>query len=133
MLPTACSPVSYPKIGLVGSSQAHNRRMEPENRAIPLRRFLTVAEVAEMLSLTTDDVEGLLDSGEIPAIRIGPDDAWRVEQAVLDGYLEAKYEEARRSALWNGFDFGAITDFDPASRPLTPGSETRDDLPRRNS
>lgn len=94
--------------------------MDAETPEIRPRRFLTVEQVAVMLSLTEDDVEGLLVSGELPAIRLGADEAWRIEQGVLDGYLEAKYEESRRSALWNGFDFGSVTDLDPARRSSPP-------------
>jgi excisionase family DNA binding protein len=81
---------------------------------------VTVAAVAEMLSLDTADVEAMVASGELPAIRVGPADEWRIEQSVLDGFLEAKYEESRRAALWSGFDFGDIVDIDSRAGRITP-------------
>ncbi|BDZ51463.1 hypothetical protein GCM10025867_37040 [Frondihabitans sucicola] len=100
--------------------------MSPAPSAPPPRRFLVVAEVAAMLSLTIEDVESMVGSGELPAIRVGPYDEWRVEQSVLDGFLEAKYEESRRSALWNGFDFGSITEIDPQGRRIPPPANQPD-------
>jgi hypothetical protein len=73
-----------------------------------------------MLSLGLGDVEAMAESGELPAIRLGPHDEWRIEQSVLDGFLEAKYEESRRASLWQGFDFGSIVDIDPRPRRITP-------------
>lgn len=63
-------------------------------------RFLTLADTAEVLSISTRQAYGLVRSGELPAIQVGPQRAWRVERSVLDGYIAAKYEESRRSALW---------------------------------
>ncbi|RKR73280.1 helix-turn-helix domain-containing protein [Frondihabitans australicus] len=93
------------------------------------RQFVTSAVVAEMLSLEIADVEALLESGELLGIRIGRRDEWRVERTVLDRFLEAKYEEARRAALFRGFDHASIADLDGrrrgaprSARPESPGS-----------
>ena len=64
-------------------------------------RFLTVAETAEMLSVSTSQAYALVRSGELPAIRIGAAGHWRVERTELEAYIAARYEEARRSAHWN--------------------------------
>lgn len=69
-------------------------------------RFLTVADTAEVLSLATDDVVALVESGELPAIRVGGH--WRVERKVLEGYIDAMYEESRRRALWQQSDFANL-------------------------
>lgn len=112
--------------------------MVPDESESPARRFITPAEVADMLSLDQGAVESLLESGELRAIRIGPRHEWRIERSVLDGYLEAKYEESRRAALWAGSDFASVIDFDTprrpssfppsASPPLSPTSSPPDDL-----
>lgn len=96
--------------------------MPPES-SLPRRQFVTVAQVASLLALGEDDVLAILVSGELPAIKVGPRDEWRIEQSVLDGYLEAKYEEARRAALFEGFDFGSVVDIDPGRRIPPPDDE----------
>lgn len=85
--------------------------------------FLTLGEVARMLRVDEGEVALLLESGELPGIRIGTRSEWRIERRILDTWLEAKYEESRRSALWQGFDYGSLADLDPAprSRPERPG------------
>lgn len=76
-----------------------------------LARFLTVADTAEMLNVSVGQAYSLLRSGELPAIRIGARGQWRVERDVLESYIEAKYEEARRASLWNQSDFANVSEF----------------------
>ena len=76
-----------------------------------LARFLTVADTAEMLNVSVGLAYSLLRSGELPAIRIGARGQWRVERDVLESYIEAKYEEARRASLWNQSDFANVSEF----------------------
>ncbi|WP_308468178.1 helix-turn-helix domain-containing protein [Rathayibacter soli] len=71
-------------------------------------RFLTVADTAEILNVEAADVMALVRSGELPAIRVGGSGQWRVERAVLETYIEAMYEEARRRSLWEQSDFANI-------------------------
>ncbi|TAM67510.1 MAG: DNA-binding protein [Microbacteriaceae bacterium] len=71
-------------------------------------RFLTVADAAEILNVEAADVMALVRSGELPAIRVGTAGQWRVERAVLETYIEAMYEEARRRSLWEQSDFANI-------------------------
>lgn len=89
----------------------------------PARRFTTVRHVAEMLSVDDGCVEALLESGELPGIRIGERNEWRIELTVLADYLDAKYEESRRAALFRGFDHASISDLDGARRPARPGAQ----------
>ena len=84
------------------------------NHASPrstLARFLTVADTAEMLNVSVGQAYSLLRSGELPAIRIGARGQWRVERDVLESYIEAKYEEARRASLWQQSDFANVSEF----------------------
>jgi excisionase family DNA binding protein len=71
-------------------------------------RFLTLADTAEILNISLAEALDLVRSNELPAIRIGSGKVWRVERAVLESYIEAKYEEARRMSLWQQSDFANI-------------------------
>jgi excisionase family DNA binding protein len=71
-------------------------------------RFLTVADVAEVLNVSASEVYALIRGGELPAIKVGTHGHWRIECAVLEAYIEAKYEETRRISLWNQTDFGDL-------------------------
>jgi hypothetical protein len=73
-----------------------------------LGRFLTLGDTAEILNLTAAETLELVRTGELPAIRIGVTNVWRVERVVLESYIEAKYEEARRMSLWQQSDFANI-------------------------
>lgn len=78
-----------------------------------LGRFLSLADAAEVLAITIPETRDLVRSGELPGILVGTH--WRIERAVLDGFIEAKYEEARRMALWRQSQMGSLEEysFDP--------------------
>jgi excisionase family DNA binding protein len=71
-------------------------------------RFLTVADCAEVLNVEIADVTSLVESGELPAIRVGAH--WRVERDVLESYIAELYEQQRRRALWDQSDFASIAE-----------------------
>jgi excisionase family DNA binding protein len=75
--------------------------------AVPLGRFLTLADVAEILNVSATQAHALVRTAELPAIRVGGQH-WRVERTVLESYIEAKYEEARRIGLWEQSDYADI-------------------------
>lgn len=75
-----------------------------------LGRFLTLADTAELLSISTSEALALVRSGELPAIRVGSSGKWRVERSVLESYIEAMYEETRRMSLWNQSDFASLSE-----------------------
>lgn len=58
-------------------------------------RFLTLADVAEILNLSMSATRSLVTSGELPAIQIGGKRQWRVEEAQLEKYIQQQYEETR--------------------------------------
>ena len=74
-----------------------------------LARFLTLADTAELLNISTKQAYALVHSGELPAIRVGAGGRWRIERSVLESYIEAMYEETRRASLWNQSDYGNLT------------------------
>lgn len=79
-----------------------------------LGRFLTIADVAEQLAVSVDEVLQLVRSGELPAIRVGAKGQWRIERSALEGYIDDRYEEERRISLWNQAEFTGVLDFDSA-------------------
>lgn len=88
-------------------------------------RFLTLADTAQILNVALATALELVRTGELPAIRIGASGAWRVERIVLESYIEAKYEEARRLSLWEQSDFANIPELSGGRilRPGTPADE----------
>ena len=61
----------------------------------PTPRFLTLADVAEVLSTSSAQVYALVRRGDLPAIKIGGRGQWRVEATQLEAYIERMYDEAR--------------------------------------
>ena len=56
-------------------------------------RFLTLADVAEVLSTSSAQVYALVRRGDLPAIKIGGRGQWRVESSVLEDYIQRMYVE----------------------------------------
>jgi excisionase family DNA binding protein len=79
-----------------------------------LARFLTLADTAEVLNISASQAYALVRSGELPALKIGGNGHWRVERSVLESFIEAKYEEARRLSLWNQSDFANLPELSGA-------------------
>ena len=59
-------------------------------------RFLTLTDVAEMLSISSAQAYALVRSGDLPAIKVGGRGQWRVEAAVLEEYIQRLYEQTRQ-------------------------------------
>ena len=55
-------------------------------------RFLTVAEVAAMLRVSTMTVYRLIKGGQLPAARVGK--SYRVREEDVDRYLASSYTQA---------------------------------------
>jgi len=70
-----------------------------------LGRFLTIADTAEILNISAGQAYAIVRSGELPAIKLGAHGQWRVEREVLEGYIAARYEVARRTGLWHQAEF----------------------------
>jgi excisionase family DNA binding protein len=58
-------------------------------------RFLTLADVAEVLNTSSAQVYALVRRGDLPAIKIGGRGQWRVEREQLEGYITRMYDETR--------------------------------------
>jgi excisionase family DNA binding protein len=59
-------------------------------------RFLTLADVAEVLNTSSAQVYALVRRGELPAIKIGGRGQWRVEASKLEEYIEQMYAQAEQ-------------------------------------
>lgn len=57
-------------------------------------RFLTLPDVAEILSTSVAQVRALVKSGEIRSIQIGGRNQYRVENVELEAYIERMYARA---------------------------------------
>lgn len=57
-------------------------------------RFLQLADVAEVLNISPRQAYALVNSGDLPAIRVGSQ--WRIEASALEDYIQRKYEETRQ-------------------------------------
>lgn len=60
------------------------------------KRFLTLADVQEILNISSPQAYSLVRSGDLPAIQIGGRSQWRVEATELEAYIQRQYEAARR-------------------------------------
>ena len=73
-------------------------------------RFMSLGDTAELLSISVAEARELVETGELPAIRLGSARLWRVERDQLEAYIEAKYEESRRMSLWRQSDYSGIAE-----------------------
>lgn len=55
------------------------------------RRFLTLADVADILNISAAQAYALVRRGDLPAIKIGGRGQWRVESSRLEAYIKAAY------------------------------------------
>lgn len=69
-----------------------------------MQRFLTIADVADYLSVSAGQVRTLIKNGEIPAIQVGGRGQWRIEQSKLEEYITRGYELTREKIASNDFE-----------------------------
>ena len=67
--------------------------MTDENR--PVRRFLKLSELQDILNISSAQAYALVRSGELPAIQIGGRGHWRVEARVLEEYIAESYRRTK--------------------------------------
>ncbi len=58
-------------------------------------RFLTLADVAEVLNISASQTYALVRNGELVAIKIGGRGQWRVERTKLESYIQQMYDQTR--------------------------------------
>lgn len=62
---------------------------------VTMARFLTLADVAETLNISSAQTYALVRSGDLPAIKVGGRGQWRVEAQALEEYIENMYAQTR--------------------------------------
>lgn len=60
------------------------------------QRFLTLADVSDVLNISVSQVYALVRNGDLEAIKIGGRGQWRVEQSKLEDYISRMYEQTKR-------------------------------------
>ena len=78
---------------------------------MPDPRFLTLADVAEILNISATQTYALVRSGDLPALKIGGRGQWRVEAEQLEDYIRRMYDQTATFIAEHPFsrpDHGAI-------------------------
>ncbi len=78
-----------------------------------MARFLTLADVAETLNISSAQTYALVRSGDLPAIKVGGRGQWRVEAQALEEYIENMYAQTREFVSTH--PFGKDDDSGPTS------------------
>jgi excisionase family DNA binding protein len=58
------------------------------------------AAVAEVLSVSVDEVVELVMKGQLRGTRVGSPAQWRIDESSVTAYLDDQIEITRRMALW---------------------------------
>jgi excisionase family DNA binding protein len=64
---------------------------------VPAARFLTLADVAEILAISSSQTYALVRNDELKAIKVGGRGQWRVEATALEDYIQRAYTQ---TAAW---------------------------------
>ena len=83
-------------------------------------RFLTLADVAEVLNTSSAQVYALVRRGDLPAIKIGGRGQWRVERSQLEEFIERMYAETKTFV-----DQHPFVDSDDRAAPRPDGALSR--------
>jgi excisionase family DNA binding protein len=67
-------------------------------------RFLTLADVAEVLNISLSQTRALVRSGELKAIQVGGRHQWRVEDAELEAYIQRMYARTQERIAADAWD-----------------------------
>jgi excisionase family DNA binding protein len=72
-------------------------------------RFLLLADVAEVLNISSAQAYALVRNGDLPAIKVGGRGQWRVEATELEACIQRMYAETRSFVEAHPFG-GAVED-----------------------
>lgn len=59
-------------------------------------RFLTLADVAEVLNISASQTYALVRNGDLEAIKVGGRGQWRVEREKLESYIARMYDQTKQ-------------------------------------
>lgn len=71
---------------------------ETKDMPAPSPRFLTLADVAEVLNVTVRQVYALVRAGDLRGIQVGGRGQWRIEAVELEDYISRQYARADQSS-----------------------------------
>jgi excisionase family DNA binding protein len=77
-------------------------------------RFLQLADVAELLNISSAQAYALVRSGDLPAIKIGGRGQWRVEVSELETYIARMYDQTREFVTAHPFGTQTGDDDEPS-------------------
>ena len=72
-----------------------NQTKQPQLIACCHGNTIPHADVAETLNLTMSATRALVSSGELPAIQVGGKHVWRIEESVLEQFIQDQYAATR--------------------------------------
>jgi excisionase family DNA binding protein len=78
----------------IGGKRWHSGVMSSTQGGDPAPRFLTLADVAEILATSVAQVRALVQSGELRYIQIGGRQQYRIEAVELEKYIQRMYAES---------------------------------------
>lgn len=58
-------------------------------------RFLTLADVADVLNVSLSQARALVRSGDLRGIQVGGRNQWRVEDTQLESYIQRMYDRTQ--------------------------------------
>lgn len=76
-------------------TQSEASRVIRRSPIVASPRFLTLADVADVLNISASQTYALVRSGELEAIKIGGRGQWRVEQDKLESYIARMYDQTK--------------------------------------
>ena len=85
---------NWPEWAQIVANPLNVRRTDERVVVMASDRFLTLADVAEILNISTSQAYALVRSGELVGIQIGGRNVWRVERARLEAYIEQAYQRS---------------------------------------
>ncbi len=60
-------------------------------------RFLTLADVADVLNISADQAYSLVRSGELRGMKVGGRGKWRIEENDLEDYIQRMYAQTEEA------------------------------------
>lgn len=76
-----------------------------------LARFLSIADVAEILQVDATDVHTLVQSGELASFRVGERGPIRIELAQLNAFVSHRYEAEQQLLRLRQAEYSNVSDF----------------------
>lgn len=80
-------------------------------------RFLTLADVADILNISASQTYALVRNGDLEAIKIGGRGQWRIEREKLEGYIARMYSQTKQFVAEHPF---VDADSDSAASDVAP-------------